>query len=97
MAALSTVANLVGSGQEIVEGDDIYGGSDCLLSRVTPKSGVLVKRVNTSDLDEVAADRQLLAPRQSLCGWRFLPTLDCKLLIFIEYQKLLMLMGLLCW
>ncbi|KAK8987086.1 hypothetical protein V6N11_055400 [Hibiscus sabdariffa] len=63
MAALSVVANLVGSGQEIVAGDDIYGGSDRLLSRVTPKSGVLVKRVNTSDLDEVAA---VIGPKTKL-------------------------------
>ncbi|XVF85611.1 hypothetical protein PTKIN_Ptkin17bG0130800 [Pterospermum kingtungense] len=55
MAALSAVANLVGTGQEIVAGDDIYGGSDRLLSQVTPKCGVVVKRVNTSDLGEVAA------------------------------------------
>ncbi|KAK8554990.1 hypothetical protein V6N13_103724 [Hibiscus sabdariffa] len=40
-------------GQEIVAGDDIYGGPDRLLSCVTPKSGVLVRQVNTSDLDEV--------------------------------------------
>ncbi|KAK8510107.1 hypothetical protein V6N12_007984 [Hibiscus sabdariffa] len=65
MAALSAVANLVGSGQEIVAGDDIYGGSDRLLSRVTPKSGVLVKRVNTSDLDEVAA---VIGPKTKLVG-----------------------------
>ncbi|KAK8510120.1 hypothetical protein V6N12_007997 [Hibiscus sabdariffa] len=36
-----------------VKGDDIYGGPDRLLSCVTPKSGVLVRQVNTSDLDEV--------------------------------------------
>ncbi|KAL4289864.1 hypothetical protein GQ457_14G022510 [Hibiscus cannabinus] len=44
-------------------GDDIYGGPDRLLSRVTPKSGVLVKRVNTSDLDEVAA---VIGPKTKL-------------------------------
>ncbi|OMP09862.1 Cys/Met metabolism, pyridoxal phosphate-dependent enzyme [Corchorus olitorius] len=43
MAALSAVAHLVETGQEIVAGDDIYGGSDRLLSQVTPKSGVVVK------------------------------------------------------
>lgn len=31
------------SGDEIVSGDDMYGGSDRLLSRVVPKSGVVVK------------------------------------------------------
>ncbi|XAR64271.1 Cystathionine beta-lyase [Bertholletia excelsa] len=55
MAALSAVTHLVGAGEEIVAGDDIYGGSDRLLSQVIPKTGVVVKRVNTSDLDEVAS------------------------------------------
>lgn len=32
-------------GQEIVAGDDLYGGSDRLLSQVTPKSGVVIKLV----------------------------------------------------
>ncbi|KAK9726022.1 hypothetical protein RND81_05G185000 [Saponaria officinalis] len=55
MAALAAVSHLVGTGQEIVAGEDIYGGSDRLLSKVLPKTGVVVKRVNTTDLDEVAA------------------------------------------
>ncbi|XWS65685.1 hypothetical protein CRYUN_Cryun05aG0134600 [Craigia yunnanensis] len=70
MAALSAVANLVGTGQEIVAGDDIYGGSDRLLSQVTPKSGVVVKRVNTSDLGEVAA---VIGPKTKLV-WLESPT-----------------------
>ncbi|XVF56266.1 hypothetical protein PTKIN_Ptkin06aG0105300 [Pterospermum kingtungense] len=70
MAALSAVANLVGTGQEVVAGDDIYGGSDRLLSQVTPKSGVVVKRVNTSDLGEVAA---VIGPRTKLV-WLESPT-----------------------
>ncbi|XVE52190.1 hypothetical protein DITRI_Ditri02bG0103100 [Diplodiscus trichospermus] len=70
MAALSAVTNLVGTGQEIVAGDDIYGGSDRLLSQVIPKSGVVVKRVNTSDLDEVAT---AIGPRTKLV-WLESPT-----------------------
>jgi cystathionine beta-lyase len=31
--------------QEIVVGEDIYGGSDRLLSKVTPKTGIVVKLV----------------------------------------------------
>lgn len=30
-------------GQEIVAADDLYGGSDRLLSQVIPKTGVVVK------------------------------------------------------
>ncbi|PON75041.1 Cystathionine beta-lyase [Parasponia andersonii] len=55
MAALSAVAHLVGTGEEIVAGDDMYGGSDRLLSKVIPKTGVVVKRVDTTKLDEVAS------------------------------------------
>ncbi|XP_073132313.1 cystathionine beta-lyase, chloroplastic isoform X2 [Henckelia pumila] len=55
MAALSAVTHLVGTGEEIVAGDDMYGGSDRLLSQVTPKSGVVVKRIDTTNLDAVAS------------------------------------------
>ncbi|XP_027070317.1 cystathionine beta-lyase, chloroplastic [Coffea arabica] len=55
MAALSAVTHLVGTGEEIVAGDDMYGGSDRLLSQVIPKTGVLVKRVDTANLDEVSS------------------------------------------
>lgn len=55
MAAVTAVTHLVETGQEIVAGDDIYGGSDRLLSQVVPKQGIVVKRVNTSDLNEVAS------------------------------------------
>lgn len=33
------------AGEEIVAGDDLYGGTDRLLSQVTPKYGVVVKSV----------------------------------------------------
>ncbi|KAI9071121.1 hypothetical protein K1719_046910 [Acacia pycnantha] len=55
MAALNAASQLVGTGEEIVAGDDLYGGSDRLLSQVIPKSGVIVRQVNTSDLEEVAS------------------------------------------
>ncbi|KAK1300674.1 hypothetical protein QJS10_CPB13g00917 [Acorus calamus] len=55
MAALAAVTHLLEAGQEIVAGDDMYGGSDRLLSKVVPKKGISVKRVNTTNLIEVAA------------------------------------------
>ncbi|KAF6153546.1 hypothetical protein GIB67_027413 [Kingdonia uniflora] len=55
MAALATVTHLVKTGQEIVAGDDIYSGSDRLLSQVLPGKGIVVKRVNMTDLNEVAS------------------------------------------
>ncbi|KAF4370759.1 hypothetical protein F8388_025138 [Cannabis sativa] len=70
MAALSAVAHLVGTGEEIVAGDDIYGGSDRLLSKVIPKTGVVVKRVDTTNLDEIAS---AIGPRTKLV-WLESPT-----------------------
>ncbi|MCL7045923.1 hypothetical protein MKW94_020834 [Papaver nudicaule] len=56
MAALAAVTHLVGAGQEVVSGNDMYGGSDRLLSQVLPARGVVVKlRVDMTDLSEVAA------------------------------------------
>lgn len=40
-----TSVKLFNSGDEIVAGEDIYGGSYRLLSQVTPKNGILVKSV----------------------------------------------------
>ncbi|XP_057722609.1 cystathionine beta-lyase, chloroplastic isoform X2 [Arachis stenosperma] len=70
MAALSAVSHLVQAGEEIVAGDDLYGGTDRLLSRVTPKHGIVVKRVNTTDLNEVAS---AIGPRTKLV-WLESPT-----------------------
>ncbi|XP_044499522.1 cystathionine beta-lyase, chloroplastic-like [Mangifera indica] len=70
MAALAAVTHLIGNGQEIVAGDDLYGGSDRLLSRVTPKAGIVVKRVNTTDLAEVAS---AIGPKTKLV-WLESPT-----------------------
>lgn len=80
MAALSAVTRLIGTGQEIVAGDDIYGGSDRLLSQVLSKTGIVVKRVNTSDLNEVASAigpwtklvwlESPTNPRQQICDIR---------------------------
>ncbi|RAL52352.1 hypothetical protein DM860_007209 [Cuscuta australis] len=80
MAALTAVTRLVGTGEEIVAGDDIYGGSDRLLSQVIPRSGVVVKRVDTTNLDEVASAMGTKTklvwlesptnPRQQICDIR---------------------------
>lgn len=55
MAALSAVLRLVPSGGHIVAGDDLYGGTSRLLSRVAPELGIDVTNVNTSDVEAVRA------------------------------------------
>ncbi|XP_062227514.1 cystathionine beta-lyase, chloroplastic-like [Phragmites australis] len=55
MAALAAVTHLLQAGQEIVAGEDIYGGSDRLLSQVVPRNGIVVKRVDTTKISDVAS------------------------------------------
>ncbi|HEX3527846.1 MAG TPA: PLP-dependent transferase [Thermoanaerobaculia bacterium] len=55
MAALSAVTRLVRTGEEIVAGDDLYGGTCRLLSTVAPRHGIRVRYVDTADADAVAA------------------------------------------
>ncbi|PWA38497.1 cystathionine beta-lyase [Artemisia annua] len=68
MAALSAATHLVKP--EIVAGEDIYGGSDRLLSQVIPDRGVRVKRVDTTNLDAVAS---AIGPKTKLV-WLESPT-----------------------
>jgi cystathionine beta-lyase len=56
MAALSAVTRLLQAGDELLVGDDIYGGMHRLVSRVTSAlHGVRVRFVDTTSLDAVAA------------------------------------------
>jgi cystathionine beta-lyase len=60
MVALSVVTHLVEARHEIVVGDDIYGGSDRLISRVVPKDGFIIKWVDTTNVEEVDSSIGLL-------------------------------------
>lgn len=55
MAALAAVTRLCSAGDHILAGDDLYGGTSRLLSRVVPAAGVSVTNVDTSDVAAVAA------------------------------------------
>ena len=55
MGALAVAMRLVPSGGHIVTGDDIYGGTSRLLSRVAPEQGISVSNVDMCDLDAVRA------------------------------------------
>nr|GEU66335.1 cystathionine beta-lyase [Tanacetum cinerariifolium] len=70
MAALSAATHLVKPGEEIVAGEDIYGGSDRLLSQVIPERGVMIKRVDTTNLYVVAS---AIGPKTKLV-WLESPT-----------------------
>lgn len=51
MAALAAVTRLLKSGDHVVAGDDLYGGTSRLLSRVVPSAGIEVSNVDTSDVE----------------------------------------------
>lgn len=50
MAALAVVTKLARTGEHIVAGDDIYGGTSRLLDNVVPGFGVFVSNVDMTDL-----------------------------------------------
>ncbi|KAJ1957143.1 cystathionine beta-lyase, partial [Dipsacomyces acuminosporus] len=49
MTALDVILRLVKTGQEIIAGDDLYGGTNRLLTYVSQYSGVKVHNVDTTD------------------------------------------------
>jgi cysteine-S-conjugate beta-lyase len=55
MAALAAVTRLVKPGEEILAGDDLYGGTVRLLSQVAPGLGIRVRHVDAADLAAVEA------------------------------------------
>ena len=63
MAALATLARTLRPGDEIVAGDDLYGGTFRLLGRVLPERGIVPRFVDASDPESVAA---ALTPRTRL-------------------------------
>lgn len=50
MAAVSSVTRMLESGDEVIAGDDIYGGTVRLFEKVLPKQGISVKYVDTTDV-----------------------------------------------
>ena len=50
MAALAAVLRLVGSGNGVVAGDDLYGGTSRLLAQVAPNLGIDVTNVDTTNI-----------------------------------------------
>ncbi len=63
MAALTAVTRLVGISEEIIAGDDLYGGTVRLLEHILPRQGIKVRYADTTDLASV---RHALTPRTKL-------------------------------
>lgn len=55
LAALSAVTRLLRPGDEILAGDDLYGGTYRLFSRILPRSGITVRYADATDPAAFAA------------------------------------------
>src|SRR5207249_10580504 len=63
MAAITALCRLVQSGEEIIAGDDLYGGTVRLLEQILSRQGIKVKYIDTTDLCAVA---EALSPQTKL-------------------------------
>jgi cystathionine beta-lyase len=63
MAAISALTRLLGAGEEVIAGDDLYGGTVRLLDQVLPRLGIGVRYVDPTDVEAV---REAVNPRVRL-------------------------------
>ena len=54
MAALDVITRLLKPGDEVVTGDDLYGGTNRLLKYLSTHGGIIVHHVDTTNTDNVA-------------------------------------------
>ena len=55
MAALDVISRLLRPGDEVVSGDDLYGGTNRLLKYLSTNGGIIVHHVDTTDPERVKA------------------------------------------
>ncbi len=63
MAALTALTRLASVGEEIIAGNDLYGGTVRLLDQILPRQGIGVRFADTTDIEAV---RRALTPRTRL-------------------------------
>ena len=63
MAALDVITRLLRPDDEVVTGDDLYGGTNRLLKFLQTNNGIIVKHVDTTNTDSV---RQALSPKTAM-------------------------------
>jgi cystathionine beta-lyase len=63
MAAISALTRLLAAGEEVIAGDDLYGGTVRLLDQVLPRQGIGVTYVDPTNVEAV---REALNPRVRL-------------------------------
>ncbi|KKA26047.1 hypothetical protein TD95_000348 [Thielaviopsis punctulata] len=55
MGALDVITRMLRPGDEVITGDDLYGGTHRLLTYMKNNQGIIVKHINTTTVDAVAA------------------------------------------
>ncbi|KAJ5604930.1 Cystathionine beta-lyase [Penicillium lagena] len=63
MAALDVISRLLRPGDEVVTGDDLYGGSNRLLKYLSTNGGIIVHHVDTTNPEKVV---QVLSPKTAM-------------------------------
>ncbi|KAK2739567.1 cystathionine beta-lyase [Myotisia sp. PD_48] len=63
MAALDVITRLLKPGDEVVTGDDLYGGTNRLLKFLSTNGGIIVHHVDTTQTDKVA---EVLGPNTAM-------------------------------
>ena len=63
MGALDVITRLLRPGDEVVTGDDLYGGTNRLLKFLSTNSGIIIHHVDTTTPEKV---RQVLGPKTAI-------------------------------
>ncbi|MCJ1375710.1 cystathionine beta-lyase [Loxospora ochrophaea] len=63
MGALDVISRLLRPGDEVVTGDDLYGGTNRLLTYLATNGGIIVHHVDTTDVDKV---REVVGPKTAM-------------------------------
>ena len=63
MGALDVITRLLRPGDEVVTGDDLYGGTNRLLKYLASNGGIVVRHVDTTDTDAV---REVLSTKTAM-------------------------------
>jgi cystathionine beta-lyase len=82
LAAISAVARLLSVGDEILAGDDLYGGTYRLFSKILHRTGVTVRYADACDIETFAAQ---ITPKTRLL---YIETPTNPLLRIVDIRKL---------
>ncbi|CRK33450.1 hypothetical protein BN1708_001128 [Verticillium longisporum] len=70
MGALDVITRLLRPGDEVITGDDLYGGTNRLLAYLSSNQGIVVHHVNTTTVDAV---RDVVSDKTAMYGSSSIP------------------------